>query len=131
MSRRSPWLEGGLADGDASPALVEGLRAAVPWWRRHYRVICHLEAGRRARVCGTYVGTYGDVLQFATKRSGRAAECFNRLAEGLAIASAQPGGITYAGLHFESPALPDPAPGCTIHWCARGGVCRAGRGGAG
>jgi hypothetical protein len=128
----SPWLDGGLPADAPYPALVEGLRAAVPWWRHHHRQTCQLEAGRRARVCAAHVGTYGDVLQYGSKSStGRAAECFNRLAEGLAIASAQPGGVTYAGLRFVSPPLPEPASGCTIHWCVRGGVCRAGRGGAG
>jgi hypothetical protein len=127
----SPWLDGG-AHPDAHVALVEGLRAAVPWWRHHYRNVCTIEAGRRARVCGTHVGTYGDTLQFISPTaSGRAAEAFNRFAEGVAITSAQPGGITVFGLHFESAPLPEPAPGCTIHWCRDGGVCRAGRGGAG
>ena len=46
------------------------------------------------------------------KNDTRVADVFNRLAEGLALASFQPGGVTFAGMHFEyEPDVPD-EPSC-------------------
>jgi hypothetical protein len=49
----------------------------------------------------------GDVLQYGGKR-GEAADVFNHLAKGLAAAAFQPGGVTFAGLHFECVAEDPP-----------------------
>lgn len=54
----------------------------------------------RAREAGQHIGCHGDVLQFRSKGSAAA---FNELTTGLACAAYQPGGIDFAGLHFEAP----------------------------
>lgn len=45
---------------------------------------------------------YGDVLQFGSERNGQAADQMTGLAHALAIISFVPGGIRFAGMHFEA-----------------------------
>lgn len=84
--------------------LVESLAIAVPLWVERYAgKVSWEEAQRRARICVQHLmGPGGEDILFASTRPGGSAEAFNRLAEGVAIASFQPGGITVFGHHFES-----------------------------
>lgn len=94
--------------------LVEALRAAVPLnillmrdWPERLRLN---EAHWAARV----VSAKGDVLQFGGSRPGQAAGALNALAKGLAAAAYQPGGVTFAGLHWcteEHAECPGAQPG--------------------
>lgn len=56
----------------------------------------------RREALAFYIGAHGDVLQFGGKK-GEAARAFNVLAEALALLSFSPGGVTFAGMHFEAP----------------------------
>lgn len=52
----------------------------------------------------SFVGTHGDTLMYGGGKKGVAAECFNKVAEGLAILSMVcPGGVDFGDLHFEYP----------------------------
>ncbi|MEV2277755.1 helix-turn-helix transcriptional regulator [Nocardiopsis sp. NPDC049922] len=102
------------------PALVEGLRVAVPLH------ILQLTGHSRAEllvVCsntGRETGHKGDGLQFLAKSSGgrrTAAQAFNALARGLAAATHLNGAVDAYGLHWCTrdhdgcPRRPDPASG--------------------
>lgn len=96
-------------------ALTGALEVAVPLWIEQ---LAELEpAIRWARIAewgsaaATEVASKGDVLMFGSKRRGEAAEVFNHLARGLAAAAFVPGGVKFAGLHFEWPA-------CQLAECA-------------
>ena len=99
--------------------LVEALRGSVPLWMAHWWRWPPTIREARGRYCGQLVGTFGDQIQWACKgRKDRVetmtdgeelvmagspgtAGAFNRLAEGLAIAAYQPGGVTAFGMHWE------------------------------
>lgn len=89
-------------NGDTT--LVESLRFAVPLWIDKLRNCTMDQLLARASRCAGVVGTRGDALQFkGSSASGRraSAEAFNHLAEGLACAAYLPGGISFAGMHWE------------------------------
>lgn len=48
---------------------------------------------------GDVIAEHGDSLQY---RDTHSAEAFNRLAEGLAAAAYQPGGVSFAGMLWEA-----------------------------
>lgn len=50
----------------------------------------------------TIIGTRGDILQYGGGKAGQVAEAFNALADGLAILAFRPGGVTFAGRHWEA-----------------------------
>jgi hypothetical protein len=83
-----------------SELLAVHLAVAVPLWIERYRDTNAEEARRRAQICVQVTAEHGDLIQYRSKNE--TAEAFNRLAEGVAIASFQPGGITIFGLHFET-----------------------------
>ena len=83
-------------------ALVTSLELAVPLWQEQVRGLTDSQRMARARRCAAEVAAHGDVLQYGGKRRGAAAEAFNALAEGLAIASFQPGGVTFAGRTWQA-----------------------------
>lgn len=60
--------------------------ATIRWW---------------AREAADAIGSQGDVLMFGSKKPGRAARVFNHLARGLAAGAYLPGGITFAGRHWQ------------------------------
>lgn len=57
---------------------------------------------RWRRGAAAAVAERGDVLQYGGKKMGSAAEVFNHLARGLAVLAHAPGGVDFAGLHFEA-----------------------------
>lgn len=84
---------------DERPDILIALEAAVPL---HILLMRDWPETRRiseARWAGGVIAERGDVLQYGGKR-GAAAQAFNALAKGLATAAYQPGGVTFAGLHW-------------------------------
>lgn len=89
-----------IADDPRDVALVESLAFFVPMWRDEIRDLTDEQRVARAKRCSSIVGSLGDALQFGSRQAGRVTEVFNALAEGLACAAYQPGGITFAGRHW-------------------------------
>ena len=89
-----------IADDPRQITLAESLAFAVPLWIDDIRDLTDEQRIARAKRCGAAVAERGDVLQFGSSKPGKAAEVFNALAEGLACAAYQPGGITFAGRHW-------------------------------
>jgi|SRR6266567_384926 len=107
------------------PALGVALGVAVPLWIAELQT---LPASTRdsvrmqwARDAVEPITSRGDALQFGSKKRGEAADVFNHLARGLAAAAFQPGGITFAGMHFE--AEPVVCTELTARWCPIHGTC--------
>lgn len=48
-----------------------------------------------------YLGAHGDDLLYRSKKKGETAKVFNLVAEMLAGLAFQPGGVTFAGAHYE------------------------------
>lgn len=89
--------------------LVMSLAVAVPMWADHWKDAWPEVRADRARRCGDAVAAHGDNILYRSKASGKrgteswkpgTAEGFNRLAEGIGIASLQPGGMNIFGQHF-------------------------------
>lgn len=81
-----------------NPAL--GLLAvAVPLRIQEIRGLPDNERIALAAEAGQHIASHGDNLMFRSKK-GASATAFNQLATGLACAAYQPGGITFAGMHF-------------------------------
>ncbi len=78
------------------------LEAAVPLWQERLRAISWEVLQERAREAADMIASKGDVLQFGGGKKGEAAQAFNRCAEAITILSFLPGGVTFAGLHFEA-----------------------------
>lgn len=84
------------------------LQCAVPLWvhkwldleKRLPFDMVNDRMSRRAKECADYVAEHGDALMFRVK--GISAEAFNRIAEGIAIASFSPGGIKAFGSRWET-----------------------------
>ena len=89
-----------IADGPRNITLVATLALAVPLWIWELWDVSDQARAARARRCAQIVAERGDVLMFGSKSRGKAAEVFNALAEGIACAAYQPGGITFAGRHW-------------------------------
>lgn len=52
----------------------------------------------------SFIGSHGDVLMYGGGKKGVAADCFNKVAEGLAVLSMVcTGGVDFGDLHFEYP----------------------------
>lgn len=85
------------------PVLIETLRLAVPMWIDQLRHLDESPRDRRiqawARDAVDPIASRADALQFGGKK-GEAAEVFNHLARGLAATAFQPGGVTFAGVHW-------------------------------
>ena len=80
------------------------LSAAVPLWILKIQNECWTPEYRHERIaiCGETVAFKGDIILFRGRKPGETAEAFNRLAEGIALLSFAPGGVTTFGMHFES-----------------------------
>jgi len=113
-----------IAEDPRNTTLVETLALAVPLWIWELRDRTPSQRMAIAKRCAQEVASHGDTLMFGGKK-GAAAAVFNQLAEGLACAAYQPGGVTFAGRHWcvdhaackaaeaevvASPGLREPAP---------------------
>jgi hypothetical protein len=81
--------------------MLISLRLAVPMHIEEIRGWSVEERVRVARLCVDEIGSHGDILQYGSKKRGEAAEVYNALARALAIGAYQPGGIDFAGQHWE------------------------------
>jgi len=97
MSRAHRFAES-LAD---DITLTETLRFAVPFHIHDLRKWDVRVRQGLAREAAVNLGSYGDALLFTSKHSRKlAALAFNSLARGLATLAYEPGGVTFAGLHW-------------------------------
>jgi hypothetical protein len=97
-------------DHPARALLAATLEVAVPLCML---TLAQLPADRRETVRLAWaadavepVASRGDALMYGGKK-GAAADVFNHLARGLAALAYQPGGVDFAGLHFEADPQPD------------------------
>jgi len=89
-----------VAENPRNITLIATLAFAVPLRVWELRDVSDQARAARARRCAQIVAEHGDILMFGSKSRGKAAEVFNALAEGVACAAYQPGGITFAGRHW-------------------------------
>lgn len=82
------------------PLLAPALQIAVPVEIRKLRRCPDKERQQLASECGQVITEHGDDLLYASKKKGDTARAFNALAKGLAALAYQPGGVTFAGLHW-------------------------------
>jgi hypothetical protein len=101
-------LNSAASDTRVMATLAETLTLAVPFHLAQI-ITCRLtEAQIRARLdhIVSDLGMYGAALYFmpgpVSKSKHRTAQAFNDLAFGIAAAARQPGGIHYAGVHWET-----------------------------
>lgn len=74
------------------------LQLAIPLWMERVQGWEESHRLARAAACAQVVAEKGDVLQFGGKGCR---EAFNALAEGLACAAFQPGGVEFLGDRWE------------------------------
>ena len=89
-----------IAEDPQNITLIATLAFAVPLWMLELQDRTDNQRAAIAKRCSAMVAERGDVLMFGSKTRGKAAEVFNALAEGIAAAAFQPGGITFAGRHW-------------------------------
>jgi uncharacterized protein YqjF (DUF2071 family) len=82
--------------------LVAALTVAVPMWVEVVRGLPFEVRQERAQRCMAEVAEHGDHILYRSKKKGESAKAFNALAEGLAILSLQPRGVTAFGMHWET-----------------------------
>jgi len=92
----------GLHGGAVNDLLTIALSAAVPLRVEEFKRRPWSELQTRAAECAQIVAEKGDIIQYRSKKKGETAKAFNALAEGLAIGAFAPGGIRFAGLHFQA-----------------------------
>ena len=81
--------------------LKTALEVSVPLFIEEFRNKPVDELQEMASKAAQVIAEKGDVLQFGGKKGG-AADAFNELAKGLAVLSFSPGGVKFAGLHFQA-----------------------------
>lgn len=91
--------------------LRTSLQVAVPMWVENLKLQSWAQIQPRLRHCSQMIAEHGDVILYQSKKKGETARAFNALAEGLAILSFAPGGVTAFGLHFENLHPDAQAPG--------------------
>lgn len=78
------------------------LSAAVPIWIEQLRVASPEYRTQRAQEAAKIVAGEGDNILFKGPKQGDSARAFNALAEGLACLAFAPGGVKFAGMHFQA-----------------------------
>jgi hypothetical protein len=97
------WNERMTAAERSKAALLTGtLAVAVPLWIERYRHVDPEDAQRRSQVCLDVIASRGDQILYRSEKKGGTAVAFNHLAEALAILAFSPGGVTFAGQHWEA-----------------------------
>lgn len=79
------------------------LDAAVPFWIEYWRHRSLSERQHRAQQCAQIVAEKGDIIMYRSGRKGETSKAFTALAEGIAISSMGPGGITFMGRKWLTP----------------------------
>lgn len=82
--------------------LSDFLMLAVPLWAMRCQRMPLNELIKKCGDISQVIGEKGDIILFKTKKEGESAKAFNRLAEGIAILSFVPGGVTFMGTHYEN-----------------------------
>jgi hypothetical protein len=77
------------------------LEVAVPMRIAELRTLAEGNRLALAREAGQHIAEHGDDLMFRGK-PGRSAEAFNQLTTGLAALAFSPGGVSFAGMHWEA-----------------------------
>jgi hypothetical protein len=85
--------------GGAPPALLPCLALAVPLRIEELRAKPPAERVELGRRCGELIAEHGDDLLFGGKC---ASEAWMALVTGLAACAFAPGGVSFAGLHWEA-----------------------------
>lgn len=96
--RKATYLR--IAEDRRHDALMETLALAVPLWMLDLYYRTPEQRCAIARRCSQVLAERADNLMFGNKKKGETAQVFNALAEGLAVAAYQPGGVTFAGRHW-------------------------------
>lgn len=78
------------------------LMTAVPMWQMNIRGWSDERRAERSGICSQAVAEKGDIILYRSKKKGATAGAFNRMAEGVALLSFAPGGVTIFGMHFEA-----------------------------
>lgn len=93
----------------ASVAPMGLLELAVPMWIDRLRPLTWEQRLARRDACLAVIGYGPDDLEAiacfvtgARAKPGQQAAAFNAVAEALALGALQPGGVTFAGMHFEA-----------------------------
>lgn len=85
---------------DESRLLRDSLLLAVPLRMASQARWSDEERAEAAHRAAQIVAEHGDILMYGGSRKGEAAKAFAALAEGLAAAAYQPGGVRFAGMHW-------------------------------
>ena len=84
------------------------LEVAVPIWQEQLKKQPWDTINSRVGEIAKTLCERGDLLFFKSKKEGGTADVFNQTAEGIAILSFMPGGVTLFGQHWEAQ---HPGPG--------------------
>ena len=112
---RGEHLNAKPSDAEHMVPLAETLRLAVPLHIAEIRSqnLTSNQFHARLSKAATDIGQYGDLLMYgggkSAKSRGHLRDAFNSLAYGIAVASMQPGGIHYGGIHWEHTPAMEPA----------------------
>jgi len=100
----SDWTGGRGVGLGAETLLQVHLALAVPIWIRHYADFAISDSQRRSRAAelAIFIAEHGDNVLYQGAKPGETADAFNRLAEAIAIAAYQPGGVTIFGQHWNA-----------------------------
>jgi len=82
--------------------LIVSLEAAVPLHVLELRELPWETLCGMTQEVVQIIASQGDNILFRSRKKGETAKAFNALARGLAILSFYPGGVKFAGLHFEN-----------------------------
>lgn len=91
-----------MKEGPNQALLTGMLAVAIPMWVEQLKKRPFAELLARGGGLADIIATKGDVLQFGGGKKGETGAAFNALAEALAILSFFPGGVTFAGDHYEN-----------------------------
>lgn len=82
--------------------LRTALQVAIPLWIEQLKGLSWDDLTERAHRAAQIVAEKGDIIQYASTKPGETAKAFNALAEGVAVLSFCPGGVTFLGDHWET-----------------------------
>lgn len=81
--------------------LKVALLTAVPLWIERVKPWDWERRLARAEQAVDVIASEGDNILHRSREQGESAKAFNALAEALAILAYQPGGVEFAGMHWE------------------------------
>lgn len=96
-----PWLPSFEEALSRTPALLPMLELAVPLRILEVRGLSWELRKELAAEAEQEIASHGDNILFQGAKKGDTARAFVALATGLAVLALQPGGVTFAGRHWE------------------------------